>query len=80
MRGSGEVEEVSALGVVELERASQRLQHALRNTVHVAALQTDLGLGRARLELVPAGATHQDIVVLGVDSFFHNQPRREPNS
>ena len=39
LRGAGEVEEVSALGVVELERPGQCLQHALRDAVHVSALQ-----------------------------------------
>ena len=37
--GAGEVEEVGALGVVELERPGQRLQHALGGAAHVAALQ-----------------------------------------
>ena len=36
---AGEVEEVRALGVVELERASERLQHALGDAAQVAALQ-----------------------------------------
>ena len=36
---AGEVEEVRALGVVELERAGQRLQHALGDAADVAALQ-----------------------------------------
>ena len=37
--GAGEVEEVRALGVVELERPRQRLEHALGDAAHVAALQ-----------------------------------------
>src|SRR5205823_5369791 len=37
--GSGEVEEVDALGVVELERAGQRLQHAVRDAADVTALE-----------------------------------------
>ena len=37
--GSGEVEEVGAFGVVELERAGQCLQDALRDAVDVAAFQ-----------------------------------------
>ena len=37
--GAGEVEEVGALGVVELERAGQGLQHALRDAAHVAAFE-----------------------------------------
>ena len=39
LRSAGEVEEMSALGVVELERPSQRLQHAPRDPAHVSALQ-----------------------------------------
>jgi len=35
----GEVEEVRALGLVELQRARQRLKHAFGDTAHVAALQ-----------------------------------------
>jgi hypothetical protein len=37
--GAGKVEEVGALRVVELERAGQRFQHALRNPAHVSALE-----------------------------------------
>ena len=37
--GAGEVEEVGALGVVELERPGQCLQHALGGPAHVSALQ-----------------------------------------
>ena len=37
--GAGEVEEVGALGVVELERPRQCLQHALRDPAHVSTLQ-----------------------------------------
>src|SRR5207302_9040316 len=39
LRGTGEVEQVGALSVVELERPGQRLQHALRYPAHVSALQ-----------------------------------------
>jgi hypothetical protein len=37
--GPSEVEQVRALGVVELQRPRQRFEHALRDTVHVAPLQ-----------------------------------------
>ena len=37
--GAGEVEEVGALGVVELQRPGQCLQHALGGAAHVAAFQ-----------------------------------------
>src|SRR4051795_1900925 len=37
--GAGEVEQVGALGVIELERAGQRVQHALGGAAHVSALQ-----------------------------------------
>ena len=37
--GAGEVEEVGAFGVVELERAGECAQHALGDPVHVAALE-----------------------------------------
>jgi hypothetical protein len=37
--GAGEVDEVGAFGVVELERAGERAQHALGGAVHVPALQ-----------------------------------------
>jgi hypothetical protein len=37
--GAGEVEEVGALGVVELERPGQCLQHALGGPAQVSALQ-----------------------------------------
>ena len=37
--GAGEVEEVGALGVVELERPGQCLQHALGGAAHVSAFQ-----------------------------------------
>src|SRR3954471_5665212 len=37
--GAGEVEEVGALGVVELERSGQCLQHALGGAAHVSAFQ-----------------------------------------
>ena len=37
--GAGEVEEVGALGVVELERPGECLQHALRGPAHVSPLQ-----------------------------------------
>src|SRR6266540_4333182 len=36
---AGEIEEVRTLGVVELERPSQCLQHALGDPAHVSALQ-----------------------------------------
>jgi hypothetical protein len=39
VRGAGEVEEVGALGVVELKRASQRREDALGDPVHVSALK-----------------------------------------
>ena len=38
-RGAGEVVEVGALGLVELERLGERFQHALRDTADVAALE-----------------------------------------
>jgi len=37
--GAGEIEEMAALGVVELERPGQCLQHALGGAAHVSALQ-----------------------------------------
>ncbi len=37
--GAGEVEEVGAFGIVELERPRQCLQHALRDPAHVSTLQ-----------------------------------------
>src|SRR5947209_4199677 len=39
MGGASEVEEVSALGVVELERSGQCLQHAFGDAAEVSALQ-----------------------------------------
>ena len=39
LRGAREVEEVGTLGVVELERPRQCLQHALRDPAHISALQ-----------------------------------------
>jgi hypothetical protein len=39
LRGAGEVEQVRALGVVELQRARQRFEHAVRRPGQVAALQ-----------------------------------------
>src|SRR3954470_19008363 len=39
MGGASKVEEVSALGVVELERSRQRLQHAFGDAAEVAAFQ-----------------------------------------
>ena len=40
MGGASKVEEVSALGVVELERSGQRLQHAFGDAAQVSAFQT----------------------------------------
>jgi hypothetical protein len=37
--GAGEVEEVGTFGVVELERAGERAQHALGDAIHVSALK-----------------------------------------
>ena len=37
--GAGEVEEVGALGVVELERPGQCVEHALGDAAHVSALE-----------------------------------------
>jgi hypothetical protein len=37
--GAGEVQEVGAFGVVELERAGERVGHALGGPVHVPALE-----------------------------------------
>ena len=37
--GAGEIEEVSALGVVELERPGECLEHALGDAAEVAAFQ-----------------------------------------
>jgi hypothetical protein len=39
MGGASEIEEVSALGVVELERSGQRLQHAFGDAAEVSAFQ-----------------------------------------
>ena len=39
MRGAREVEEVAALGVVELQRPGERFQDALGDPVNVTALQ-----------------------------------------
>jgi hypothetical protein len=39
LRGVGEVEQVRALGVVELQRARQRVEHAVGGSGEVAALQ-----------------------------------------
>ena len=39
MGGASKVEEVSALGVVELERSGQRLQHAFGDAAQVSAFQ-----------------------------------------
>src|SRR6185437_6737744 len=39
LRGAGEVEEVGALGVVEVERPRKCLQHALGDSSHASALQ-----------------------------------------
>jgi hypothetical protein len=55
--GSDEVEEMGALGVVELERPSQRIEHAVGDPVRVAALQTRVvGNAHARQDgdLLPA--------------------------
>ena len=42
VRGAGEVEQVSAFGVVELERPSQRLQHAFGDAIHISALEASV--------------------------------------
>ena len=39
LRGAGQVEQVRALGVVELQRAGERVEHAVGDAAHVAALQ-----------------------------------------
>ena len=39
VRGAGEVEEMGVLGVVELERAGERFEHAVRDAADVPALQ-----------------------------------------
>jgi hypothetical protein len=39
LRGAREIEEVGALGVVELQRSGERFQHALGDPVDIAALQ-----------------------------------------
>jgi hypothetical protein len=40
--GTGQVEEVRALGVVELERPGQRFQHELGDAADLAALQAPI--------------------------------------
>jgi hypothetical protein len=52
--GAGEIEEVRALGVVELERVSERVERAVRDAGGVAALQAlvvlDAHAGRSSME------------------------------
>jgi hypothetical protein len=59
--GTGEVEQMRALGVVELQSPGQRVEHALRRSLQVAALQARVVLdGHARQlgHLGPAQARH----------------------
>ena len=53
--GAGEVEEVGALGVVELERSGQRFEHALGGAAHVAVFQ-------ARVVLVAHAGQDRDLL------------------
>ena len=39
MRGASEVTKVGALGIVELQRARERVEHAVGDPAHVPALQ-----------------------------------------
>ena len=44
-RGAGEIEEVRALGLIELERPPQRFEHELGDAADMAALQTPVVVG-----------------------------------
>ena len=79
--GAGEVEEVSALGVVELQRASQRLEDAVRGPGEVAALEAGV-VGGAHAgedgDLLAAQPGHAARSVVGqadVGSFDLGSPR-----
>ena len=66
--GAGEIKEVRALGVVELERARERFQHELGDAADVAALQSlvvlDAHTGE-RGDLLAAQAWHAALAVVG---------------
>jgi len=58
---TGEVEEVRALGLVELQRAGQRLEHELGDAADLAALQAPVVVGAdagQRRDLLAAQARH----------------------
>ena len=63
LRGAGEVEQVRALGLVELQRAGERLEHALGDAAHVAALE-------ARVVRDADAGEHRDLLAA--------QPRHAP--
>ena len=65
-RGAGEVEEVRALGVVELQRPRQRLEHELRDAADLAALQAPVVVGAdagQRRDLLAAQPGHPPLAV-----------------
>ena len=55
VRGAGEVEEVGAFGVVELQRTGERLEHGLGDAASVAALE-------ARVVLDADAGEHRDLL------------------
>ena len=65
-RGAGQVEEVRALGVVELQRPGQRFQHELGDAADLAALQAPVVVGAdtgQRRDLLAAQAGHPPLAV-----------------
>src|SRR3954452_7091238 len=79
------IEALFALGAGTLEpplealdpaaRVEQLLLARVERVAVRAHLDVELGLGRARLELVPAGAVHRGEDVLGMDLGLHRPPR-----
>ena len=66
--GARQIEEVRALGVVELQRPGQRFEHELGDAADLAALQAPVVVGAdagQRRDLLAAQAGHPPLAVAG---------------